>query len=183
MLNKGEGDLIACNYTVTKERSKQVSFSEPFLQAHQVLVQRKPDGWEDMKEEEWEGEMVQTADQLVGKSVHVWKNSSYYQRLEHLQEEIGDTIHIEAVEGNMGGEELVEMVAEGLIDYTIIEDNVAKINTEFFKNLDASLALSVNQRMAFGMRKSSHLLKAKLDEWLVNFKKERCVLSYLSALL
>ncbi len=172
MLNKGEGDLIACNYTVTKERSRQINFSEPFLQAHQVLIQRKPDGWEDMKEEEWREQLLHTADELVGKSVHVWKNSSYYQRLEHLQEEIGDTIHIEAVQGNMGGEELVEMVAEGLIDYTIIEDNVAKINTEFFDNLDASLALSVNQKMAFGMRKSSHLLKAKFDDWFVNFKKK-----------
>jgi membrane-bound lytic murein transglycosylase F len=172
MLNRGEGDLIACNYTITKERSKKINFSEPFLHAHQVLVQRKPDGWEDMKEDELDKEMIRSANELVGKSVHVWKNSSYYQRLEHLQEEIGDTIHIEAVEGNMGGEELVEMVAEGLIDYTIIEDNVAKINTEFFKNLDASLALSVDQRMAFGMRKSSHLLKAKLDEWLIDFKKK-----------
>lgn len=172
MLNRGEGDLIACNFTVTKERSKKISFSEPFLQAHQVLVQRKPDGWQDMKEDELEKEMVNTAGELAGKSVHVWKNSSYYQRLEHLQEEIGDTIHIEAVEGNMGGEELIEMVAEGVIDYTIIEDNVAKINTEFFDNLDASLALSVDQKMAFGLRKSSHLLKAKLDEWLIKFKKK-----------
>jgi len=172
MLNKGEGDLIACNYTVTKERSKRISFSEPFLQARQVLVQRKPDDWKERDEEEWQDELIQSAEQLVGKPVHVWKNSSYYQRLEHLQEEIGDTIHIEAVEGNMGGEELIEMVAEGLIDYTIIEDNVAKINTEFFDNLDASLALSVNQRMAFGMRKSSNLLKAKLDEWLIDFKKK-----------
>ncbi|MDG1332653.1 MAG: transporter substrate-binding domain-containing protein, partial [Crocinitomicaceae bacterium] len=172
MLNNGEGDLIACNYTITKERSKQVSFSVPFIEAKQVLVQRKPEGWDTTPEDEWEDEMVNSANQLIGKSVHVWKNSSYYQRLEHLQEEIGDTIHIEAVEGNMGGEELVEMVAEGLIDYTVIEDNVAKINTEFFKNLDASVALSVNQRMAFGMRKSSNLLKAKLDEWLVDFKKK-----------
>ncbi len=172
MLNSGEGDLIACNYTITKERGKQVSFSEPFLQAHQVLVQRKPDGWEKMKEAEWREKLLQSAEELAGKSVHVWKNSSYYQRLEHLQEEIGDTIHIEGVKGNMGGEELVEMVAEGLIDYTIIEDNVAKINTEFFDNLDATLALSVNQKMAFGMRKSSRLLKAKLDEWLIKFKKK-----------
>lgn len=172
MLNNGEGDLIACNYTVTKERAKHVNFSEPFLQAHQVLVQRKPEGWEKMKESEIQEKLLHSADELVGKTVHVWKNSSYYQRLEHLQEEIGDSIHIEGVKGNMGGEELIEMVAEGLIDYTIIEDNVAKINTEFFDNLDASLTLSVNQKMAFGMRKSSNLLKAKLDEWLIKFKKK-----------
>ncbi len=172
MVDRGEGDLIACNYTITKDRNRQVSFSEHFLQARQVLIQRKPDGWEDMEEEELREGLITSAEELAGKSIHVWKNSSYYQRLEHLQEEIGDTIHIEPVKGNVSGEELVEMVAEGLIDYTVIEDNVAKINTDFFANLDASLALSVNQKMAFGMRKSSHLLKAKLDDWLLKFKKK-----------
>ena len=170
-VNNGEGDLIACNYTVTKERNKVISFSEPFLQTHQVLVQRRPDGWEDMEEYEWKEQLVQEPDQLAGKNVHVWQNSSYFQRLEHLQEEIGDTINIEGVDGNVGGEELIEMVSEGLIDYTIIEDNVAKINTQFFDNLHTDLKLSVKQKMAFGMRKTSHLLKAKLDEWLKKFKK------------
>ncbi len=172
MVDRGEGDLIACNYTITKDRNRRVSFSEHFLQARQVLVQRKPDGWEEMEEEEWREGLIKSAEELAGKSIHVWKNSSYYQRLENLQEEIGDTIHIEPVKGNVSGEELVEMVAEGLIDYTVIEDNVAKINTEFFQNLDASLAVSVNQKMGFAMRKSSHLLKAKLDDWLIKFKKK-----------
>ena len=171
-VNKGEGDLIACNYTVTKERNKVISFSEPFLQTHQVLVQRKPDGWEDMDEFEWKEALIKSPDELAGKKVHVWKNSSYYQRLEHLQEEIGDTINIEGVKGVIGGEELIEMVSEGLIDYTIIEDNVAKVNSQFFNNLHTELKVSVNQKMAFGMRKTSHLLKAKLDEWLNKFKKK-----------
>ena len=52
-LNKGEGDVIACNYTITKDRGKKINFSEPFAQTQQVLIQRKPDGWKEMKEEEW----------------------------------------------------------------------------------------------------------------------------------
>lgn len=169
MLNRGEGDLIACNYTVTRERNKQINFSEPFMQAHQVLVQRKPEGWEKMKPAEWKSMMISNPVQLAKKNIHVWKNSSYYERLIHLQEEIGDTIYIEGLEGNVGGEELIEMVADGIIDYTIIEDNIAKVNAHFFDNLHTELELSVTQKLAFGLRKTSHLLKASLDAWLLDF--------------
>lgn len=170
MLNRGEGDIIACNYTITRERNKYINFSEPFIQTHQVLVQRKPDDWKEMKEEEWKAELITEPNQLAQKEVRVWKNSSYYQRLINLQEEIGDTILIEGVQGTIGGEELIEMVSTGLIDYTITEQNVAKVNEQFFDNLYTDLQLSVRQKMAFGLRKSSPLLKAKLDDWLIEFK-------------
>ncbi|MFT5779422.1 MAG: membrane-bound lytic murein transglycosylase F [Crocinitomicaceae bacterium] len=172
MVNSGEGDLIACNYTITKDRDKIISFSEPFLETHQVLVQRKPDGWEEMKNSEWRENLLKKPNELAGKKIHVWKNSSYYERLLHLQDEIGDSIHIRGVEGMIGGEELIERVSNGIIDYTIIEENVARVNSQFFDNLSTELVLSVDQKMAFGMRKTSHLLKAKLDEWLKKFKKK-----------
>ncbi len=172
MLNRGEGDLIACNYTVTRERNKVISFSTPFLQSQQVLVQRKPQGWEKMKEEEWKALLLNNPVQLAKKNVQVWQNSSYYERLVHLQEEIGDTIYFEGLQGNVGGEELIELVSDGIIDYTITEDNVAKVNEQFFDNLYTGLELSVEQKLAFGIRKSSHLLKVKLDEWLIDFMEK-----------
>ena len=172
MLNRGEGDLIACNYTVTRERNKVISFSTPFLQSQQVLVQRKPQGWEKMKEAEWKALMLNNPVQLAKKNVQVWQNSSYYERLVHLQEEIGDTIYFEGLQGNIGGEELIEMVSDGIIDYTITEDNVAKVNEQFFDNLYTGLELSVEQKLAFGLRKTSHLLKVKLDEWLIGFMEK-----------
>ena len=41
-LNNGGGDLIAFNLTVTKERTKAVSFTEHHTLTPQVLIQRKP---------------------------------------------------------------------------------------------------------------------------------------------
>jgi len=172
LLNRGEGDVIACNYTITKERNKIINFSEPFIQTQQVLIQRKPNGWEEMKKKDWKELIISDPSQLAKQEIHVWRNSSYYQRLIHLQEEIGDTIYIESVHGNVGGEELIEMVSAGIIDCTISEANVAKVNERFFTNLHTELDLSFKQKMAFGLRKSSHLLKAKLDNWLIEFKKK-----------
>ena len=150
-LNSGKGDIIACNFTVTRERSKVIDFSESFLQTQQVLVQQKPDGWEDMKEQEWKAMMINSPDELIGKKIHVWKNSSYYERLIHLQEEIGDSINIQGMQGDIGGEELIEMVADGLIDYTISESNVAEVNKQFFDNLYTDVDISVKQKMSFGL--------------------------------
>ncbi len=172
LLKTGVGDIIACNYTITRERSKEILFSVPFLQSHQVLVQRKPDNWKEVKKEKWLKQVILNPSDLAQKEISVWKNSSYFQRLLHLQEEIGDTILINGVDGNIGGEELIEMVAEGIIDYTVTEDLVAKVNLQFYNNLYIDLPLSVQQKIAFGMRKSSPLLKVKLDEWLTNFKKK-----------
>lgn len=172
MLNSGKGDLIACNYTITQSRKKTISFSDPFMETYQVLVQRKPDGWKKMSKKQLNASLLQNPSDLAGKKVNVWKSSSYHQRLKSLQDEIGETIDIQGEDGDISGEELIELVSEGVIDYTVIEDNVAKINKQFYPNISADLRLSVaDQKMAFGIRKSSHLLKAKLNDWLEKFKK------------
>lgn len=173
MLEAGEGDIIACNYTVTRERTKEIDFSLPFIQSPQVLIQKKPEGWEKMKPEELDAKLIREPIDLARKKVSVWENSSYYQRLIHLQEEIGDSIYIEPVSGLIGSEELIEQVSQGIIDYTVVEENVAKVNERFYENIDIRTTISVKQNIAFGLRKSSSLLKAKLDKWLSTYLESR----------
>jgi membrane-bound lytic murein transglycosylase F len=172
LISEGEGDIIACNYVVTKERSRKIDFSLPIMRTNQVLIQRKPKGWEKMKPYQIKEQVLTDPSQLVDKKVTVWKNSSYYQRLINLQEEIGDTIYIQHENGQTSAEELIEMVSEGMIDYTVTEANLARINQRFYENLDISLSLSVKQKVAFGLRKSSPLLKASLDKWLELFMRK-----------
>ncbi|MDQ7051767.1 MAG: transporter substrate-binding domain-containing protein [candidate division KSB1 bacterium] len=49
LLYRGEGDIIAANLTVTKQRAKKLAFTEHLITTRQVLVQRKPEGWRKMK--------------------------------------------------------------------------------------------------------------------------------------
>ena len=44
-----EGDLIACNLTITPERQKKVVFTTPHHITRQVLIQKKPDDWRKLK--------------------------------------------------------------------------------------------------------------------------------------
>lgn len=172
LLNDGQGDLIACNYTITKERQHTIDFSIPFLRTSQVLIQRKPEGWENMNPEELRKHILVDPIQLAEKKVHVWNKSSYYQRLMHLQEEIGDTILIKEESGEVTGEDLIEQVAEGQIDYTVVEKNIAQVNRRFYENIDINLELSVRQKIGFAMRKTSPLLKARLNQWLTAYMQK-----------
>jgi membrane-bound lytic murein transglycosylase F len=168
-LDNGEGDIAACNYTITRDRQDEIAFSRPFFQTHQVLVQRKQDTAKGTSPESWAKYHITDPLQLGRKKIDVWRNSSYYDRLLNLQDEIGDTIYIRPTQGNQSVEELIEMVADGKIDYTVAERNIAQINERFYDNLDASLAISFKQNVAFGLRKDTPLLKKRLDSWLTKF--------------
>lgn len=171
MLNAGVGDIIACNYTVTKDRLKEIDFSIPIMRTAQVLVQRKPDDFRERKKRDWKNELINDPEGLIRKKVHVWKNSSYYDRLSNLQNELGDTIYLEPVDGDVLPEELIKKVANGFIDYTVTDQNVAWIHQRFYENIDAHLELSIKQRIAFGLRKTSPILKERLNNWLKDFMK------------
>ncbi len=171
LLNQGEGDLIACNYTITKEPQKEIDFSIPFMRTSQVLIQRKPDGWESMNSDELKKHILIDPIQLANKKIYVRKESSYQQRLNHLQEEIGDSILVQGETGEVSGEDLIEQVSDGKIDYTVVEKNIAQVNRRFYDNIDINLEISVRQKIGFALRKSSPLLKARIDEWLTKYMK------------
>ena len=49
ILESGKADMIALNMTVTGGRKQQFDFSEPILVTRQVLVQRLPKNWLQMR--------------------------------------------------------------------------------------------------------------------------------------
>lgn len=165
-LNRGEADLIACNLTITKERSKIVNFTTPYLLTKQVLVQRKPDYWDRMPNSELEEFMVSNTIELIDREVHVRENSSFYERLINLSNEIGGQINIISTPGEYDTESLIAMVAEGEIQYTVADENVAMINQTYYENLDVSCAISFPQQIAWAVRKSSPDLLKEMDKWL-----------------
>lgn len=163
LLNDGEIDLIASNLSVTNDRKRILSFSEPILKTEQVLVQRK-------KEENSSAEYISDATQLANKKVNIWGNSAYSLNLKNIQNEIGDTIFIYEENGEVSSDYLIEQVADETIDYTVVDKNIALINQFYWNNIDISLPLSFKQKIAFGLRKSSVKLKSELDNWLLKFK-------------
>lgn len=169
-LNQGEGDIIAYNLTITKDRLKKVRFSEPHSIIRQVLIQRLPDNWRDMKRHEIDKMLITNPIDLIGKKVHVRKGSSYYPRLVNLSDEIGGDIEIVEAPGDISTEELISQVARGEISYTICDENLAKINLVYHSNIDIRTAISFPQRIAWAVRKNSPVLEAAVNSWLAQLK-------------
>ena len=162
-LNRLEGDVIACSYTISKDRKKTIDFTLPYLRSAQVLIQRLPS--------DSTPQYIKDPMQLAHKKISVWKNSSYYQRIKYLEQEIGEPIEIHALDGIYSPEKLLAKVANKEIDYTIVDNHIAVANAYAFNHLDHHLRLSIKQQIAFGVRKNNPKLKASMDAWIHKFRK------------
>jgi membrane-bound lytic murein transglycosylase F len=156
-LNNGEGDIIAANLAITLSGQKKINFSHPYYYSNQVLVQMKSDS------------LLLDASELIGKEVMVRKNTIYDRRLRALQEEIGGYIKIKYAKEDLIVEDLIEKVLKGDIKYTIAHENLARLSKEEHPKLDIKTKVSFKQRIAFGMRLNSPVLKKKLDEFLKKY--------------
>jgi len=169
-LIEGRFDVVAKNLTVTRKRSERVDFTEPLEQTRQVLVQRLPDNWQNMSDEALDATIIRNQLDLGGKTIYVQKNTAYYRRLQNLSEEIGQPIHI--VEDTLYGvEKLVGRVAKGEIEYTICDENVARVNKTYYPNIDILTPVSFPQNIAWAVRKGEEEWLQYLNNWLKEFKE------------
>lgn len=172
MLEQGEGDMIAYSLTITGERRERLAFTEPFNTTRQVLVQRKPDGWRQMLLHRIEQTLVRNPIALAGDTVHVRRGSAYVSRLKNLSREIGADIHIVEADVGVTTEDLISMVAEGQIKFTVSDENIAAIQSAYYSDLDVSTAISLPQQTAWALRLSSGLLLESINEWLDDARKD-----------
>ncbi len=160
LLENGKADIIAANLTITKSRKEFLGFSDEILSTRQVLVQARNSEF-----------LISKAIELVDSTIHVRKNSSFYSRLRHLSDEVGGTINIVEVAGNVGVEDLMEQVSNNKIRFTVADEHVAKINKAYIPNLDIRTPLSLEQSVAWGINMNCPQLEDSINNWLKDFKK------------
>lgn len=171
-LQNEEIDLIAHGLTITSGRKQIVDFTDYLYLTHQVLVQKKPDNWRKMKWSTIQSNLVHDAIELIGDTVSVRANSSYMQRLNNLSREIGGKIHIDTLPGNLSTSEIIKMVVDGKIKYTIADNNLASINASYYPILDIDVPVSFSQRIGWAVRPQADELLGSANQWLKKIKKK-----------
>lgn len=171
-LNTGQGDIIADNLIVTKESERVADFTIPHNHSRQVLIQKKPSNWRSLDPATLDKKLIRNTLDLTGKEVHVRKESAYFARMENLSEEIGSDIKIVTVSGDTATEDLIRLVAEGKIPYTIADENVALVNQTYYPDVDVSTPVSFPQRIAWAVRESSPDLLEAVNKWISRIRKE-----------
>lgn len=158
MLDKGTVDIFANNLTITTSRSQHYAFSVPYSSTKQVLVQRVDTG----------KDLIKNPLALGKKIVYVQKSSASAQRLNNLSEEIGDEIIVVEMP-NYEVDELIELVSKGEIDYIVCDEDVARVNSFYYNNIDVETPVSFDQNLAWAVSKKSKDLLVNLNGWISEF--------------
>ncbi len=170
MLKSGEADLLAIGLAVNAARNSDVLLTAPLEETRQVLVQRKPRNWRSLSVEALDKKLIRNQHGLAKKTIYVQEGSFKEEQLHALSREIGDSINIISVPFDT--EKLIKHVANGEIEYTVCDENVAIVNATYYADIDVSTALSFSQIISWGVRKTgSDALSFELNRWITAYKK------------
>ncbi|MGD8956354.1 MAG: transporter substrate-binding domain-containing protein [Chromatiaceae bacterium] len=149
----GRGDIIAANLTVTETRRERIAFSLPLTHVRQqVLVTSTRDD-------------IQGDRDLAGRRVMVDPSSVFWERLTQLREKY-PALELIARPAEMSDEEELDAVADGRVDATVRDSNVAGMYLGYRDDLKVAFELPGNDAIAWGIRRESPQLRAALDQFL-----------------
>ncbi|MCC8096783.1 MAG: transglycosylase SLT domain-containing protein [Tannerellaceae bacterium] len=156
MLDSGEADVITYPVVFENNLKQHYLYCGREELTSQVLIQRAARG----------DKILTDVTQLIGKEVYVQQGTRYYQRLVNLNNELGGGIDIQSIEkDSLTVEDLIEMVSQGEIPYTISDDKIARLNKTYYWNIHIHLPVSFQQRSSWVVRKDSPLLAEAVNQW------------------
>jgi membrane-bound lytic murein transglycosylase F len=172
MLKSGSADLIAAGLPVTATGTADILYSDPVDETRQVLVKRKSksrglirSGLKDMNN---------LRDRLgLGKNtIYVQAGFQNIDQVAQMAASMGDTINVS--DAPYDQDKLIQYVADGIIDYTVCDENIALVNSAYYQNINIATPVSAVQKIAWGVRKNnSDSLLYVLNSWLRDFRKTR----------
>jgi membrane-bound lytic murein transglycosylase MltF len=165
-LRNGRAEIAAGNLTITAERLKVVDFTLPVRDnVSEILVMNKADP------------ALASLDELAGLEVHVRKTSSYYESLRGLNErfrKLGKPqMRLTLVPDELEDEDMMEMLAAGLLRLIIVDDWKAKLWSGILPQIQLrpTLALRTGAKIGWAIRKDTPKLKALLNEFITDHLK------------
>ncbi|WFS62660.1 transporter substrate-binding domain-containing protein [Pseudodesulfovibrio thermohalotolerans] len=157
-LREGRGDIAAAALTVTAERKRDVAFAAPYRTGIREIVVGGPGSRE-----------LSSAEALSGLKVTVLAGSSYAEHLSDLNALLkkrgSAPVRVREADAHLATEDLLEMVAGGLIPYTVADEFLArqwvKVYPELRLNPDALVHSS--GELAWAVRKDCPELRESLS--------------------
>jgi membrane-bound lytic murein transglycosylase MltF len=154
LLIEGRVDLLAANLTVTPEREVIASFSDPFNDKVREVVVTGP-----------ATPGIRTLDDLHLTPLHVRASSSYHEHLAALsaarQAAGAPALTLVEADPNLEDEDIVELVALGVMPATVVDDHKARLLVQLFEAAVMREDLVVNEggTIAWAMRKENPKLR------------------------
>jgi membrane-bound lytic murein transglycosylase F len=150
----GKGDIAISNLTINAERLKKMAFSVPLDHVvEQVLVASG-------------NKAVQRVRDLNGKSVMVNRDSTFWHALNWLKKNSYPDIEIVEIPDGVQTEEVLDRVAQGEVDATILDSNLVEIYLSYRDDLRVATNFSSQRDIAWGVRKNAPQLLNEINRYL-----------------
>jgi Predicted soluble lytic transglycosylase fused to an ABC-type amino acid-binding protein len=153
LLAEKQIDIIISPVYQTLELKRDFDFVYPHPDSRQVIVQRLST------------RMLNDVTELLGKKVYVQPNTLHHKRLQALNEEIGGKIEIVEAADSLSEENLIDMVSNNKIDYTVTYQHIGLLFKSYYKNIDVRLYIGFEQRNAWLVNKDNTDLAEKINVW------------------
>lgn len=134
---RGDAHMAAGGLSITEPRLAAVRFSQPFQQVEQHLIYRRGTGRPQSAEDLQDGEIV------------VVNGSSHADTMRALAADLPMLNWREAPDPAIDAADLLEQVAEGEIDYTVVDSTDFSIHRHFHPELRIALDLEVADSIAW----------------------------------
>ena len=160
-LAKGHLDMVVANLTITPERLETVAFSDPFARDVSEVVVLGP-----------AAPQVATVDDLSGTTAYLRESSSYWTSVEKFNKALKDArkkpVRLRAVDAHLEDEDLLEMVAAGILPYAIVDAHKAEFWADVIEGLTVreDLVLREGGEIAWALRKGTPELAAMVNAFV-----------------
>lgn len=159
-LLKNKAHIAAANLSITHLRQELVQFSTPYQETQQQLVfnnetNKKP----------------KDLSAIADKKIVVPAGTSYAERLAEMQQKY-PALNWSAIK-HSNSESLLEEVANGVLDFTIVDSHLVSIMQNYYPNLSAGMSIGKPDKIAWAMSKNADpQLGTKADAFFEKIQKD-----------
>lgn len=153
-LIEGRGDIAISNLTINAERLKKMAFSVPLDHVVEQVLVASGD------------KSIQRVRDLDGKSVMVNRDSTFWHALKWLKSNRYPNIEILEIPDGVQTEQVLDYVAEGEVDATILDSNLVEIYLGYRDDLRVATNFSSQRDIAWGVRKNAPQLLSEINRYL-----------------
>ncbi len=161
LLNSGQADFIAANFSITPQRKQHIKFSTPYNFVDQLMVFAP-------------GVEVPTdSSDFDGMVFSVREGSSYIETLQKLKNEKNLSFEIEKLPEVWDTEAILYGLIEDRFQATIIDENLLQAIGPMGRSLQTGSMVIENDEIAWGIRSNAPKLKKEMDAFVSNHVRVR----------
>jgi len=155
-IENGSGDFIAASMAITPERLQQALFSNGYYEIYQHIISNRS------------GPAIRTVDDLVGKTIHVRRGTTYEKELEALRHK-GIDLNIQ-LHDNMPTQELIRRVANNETEITVADTNIALLNRRYYPKIVVSNPISGKGYLGWAVNPNATHLRKQINLFFKTIK-------------